>query len=288
MGQDVTRRRQLESQLARRQKLEAIGQLAAGIAHEINTPTQYIGDNIRFLQDAFADLGTLLAQYTALLQAARAGTLSLPLLRQIESTAAHLDIGYLVEEIPQAIQQSLEGIERVTRIVQAMKDFSHPGTGHKIPIDLNRAIESTITVARNEWKHIAEVTLDLEPSLPLVPCWPDAINQVVLNLIVNAAHAIADVVEAQGTGKGCITVRTRQERDAIVLSITDTGSGIPAAIRDRVFDLFFTTKTVGKGTGQGLAIAYDVVVRKHAGTITFDTVEGEGTTFIVRLPLAEV
>jgi two-component system NtrC family sensor kinase len=121
-----------------------------------------------------------------------------------------------------------------------------------------------------------------------VPCLPDEINQVMLNLIVNAAHAIADVVEAQGTGKGRITVRTRQEGDAIVLSITDTGSGIPAAIRDRVFDLFFTTKAVGKGTGQGLAIAYDVVVRKHAGTITFDTVEGEGTTFIVRLPLAEV
>jgi PAS domain S-box-containing protein len=288
MGQDVTRRRQLESQLARRQKLEAIGQLAAGMAHEINTPTQYIGDNIRFLQDAFGDLGGLLAHYTALLQAARAGTLPLSLLRQIESTAAHLDIAYLVEEIPQAIQQSLEGIERVTKIVQAMKDFSHPGAGHKIPIDLNRAIESTITVARNEWKHIAEVVLDLDPSLPPAPCLPDEINQVVLNLIVNAAHAIAEVVEAHGSGKGCITVRTRQERDGVVLSITDTGSGIPAAIRDRIFDLFFTTKAVGRGTGQGLAIAYDVVVRKHAGTITFDTVEGEGTTFMVRLPIVEV
>ena len=288
MGQDVTRRRQLESQLARRQKLEAIGQLAAGIAHEINTPTQYIGDNIRFLQDAFGDLKALLAHHEALLQATRAGTLPPSLLRQIEATAANLDIGFLVEEIPQAIQQSLEGIERVTKIVHAMKDFSYPGTGHKIPIDLNRAIESTMTVARHEWKHIAEVALDLDPSLLPVPCLPDEINQVVLNLIVNAAHAIADVVDAHGMGKGCITIRTRQERDWIVLSITDTGSGIPAAIRDRVFDLFFTTKAVGKGTGQGLAIAYDVVVRKHAGTITFDTVEGEGTTFMVRLPLAGV
>ena len=246
MGQDVTRRRQLESQLARRQKLEAIGQLAAGIAHEINTPTQYIGDNIRFLQDAFGDLKALLAHYEALLQATRAGTLPPSLLRQIETTAAHLDIGFLVEEIPQAIQQSLEGIERVTKIVHAMKDFSHPGTGHKLPIDLNRAIESTITVARNEWKHIAEVALDLEPSLPPVPCLPDEINQVVLNLIVNAAHAIAEVVEAHGSGKGYITVRTRQEKDWIVLSITDTGSGIPAAIRDRIFDLFFTTKASGQ------------------------------------------
>jgi PAS domain S-box-containing protein len=288
MGQDVTRRRQLESQLARRQKLEAIGQLAAGIAHEINTPTQYIGDNIRFLQDAFGDLRALLTQYKALLQATRAGAFSSPLLRQIETTAAHLDSEFLIEEIPQAIQQSLEGIERVTKIVQAMKVFSHPGMGHKIPIDLNRAIESTITVARNEWKHIAEVALDLDPALPLVPCLPDEINQVVLNLIVNAAHAIADVVDAPSTEKGGIAVRTRQEPDGIVLSITDTGSGIPAAIRDRIFDPFFTTKAVGKGTGQGLAIAYDVIVRKHAGTITFDTVEGEGTTFIVRLPLAGV
>jgi signal transduction histidine kinase len=288
MGQDVTRRRQLESQLARAQKLEAIGQLAAGIAHEINTPTQYIGDNIRFLQDAFADLHVLLAHATALRQATSAGTLPPALLRQLERTAATLDLEYLAEEIPQAIEQSLEGIARVTTIVQAMKDFSHPGTDHKIPIDLNRAIESTVTVARNEWKYVAEVALDLDPSLPLVPCLPDDINQVVLNLIVNAAHAIADVVHVHGTEKGCITLKTCQEQDGIVLSIRDTGSGIPAAIRDRIFDPFFTTKAVGKGTGQGLAIAYDVVVRKHSGTITFDTVEGVGTTFFVRLPLAGV
>jgi signal transduction histidine kinase len=167
-----------------------------------------------------------------------------------------------------------------------MKDFSHPGAEQKIPLDLNRAIESTITVARNEWKYVAEVALALDPSLPLVPCVPDDINRVVLNLIVNAAHSIADVVDTARGGKGCITVRTWQDGEAIALSITDTGTGIPAAIRDRIFDPFFTTKDVGQGTGQGLAIAYDVVVQKHGGTITFDTVEGTGTTFLVRLPLA--
>jgi PAS domain S-box-containing protein len=286
MGQDITARRQLERQLARGQKLEAIGQLAAGIAHEINTPTQYIGDNIRFLQEAFQALEALLAQHQILLHTARAGTLSPALLGEMETAAARLDMAYLVAEIPPALQQSLEGVERVTTIVRAMKDFSHPGAGQKTPIDLNRAIESTITVARNEWKYVAEVALALDPSLPLVPCVPDDINRVVLNLIVNAAHAIADVADTAREGKGCITVRTGQDGEAIVLSITDTGTGIPEGIRDRIFDPFFTTKDVGQGTGQGLAIAHDVVVQKHGGTITFDTVEGEGTTFIVRLPLA--
>lgn len=287
MGQDITRRRQLESQLGRAQKLEAIGQLAAGIAHEINTPTQYIGDNIRFLQAAFSDLTTLLAQYEALRQGASTGQLPAPLLERIEAAAARVDVVYLLEEIPQAIQQTVEGVERVAKIVQAMKDFSHPGTGHKTPIDLNRAIESTITVARNEWKYIADMVLDLEPFLPPVPCFLGELNQVVLNLIVNAAHAIGDIADSGGAVHGRITVSTRQEGDWVILCIADTGPGIPEAIRDKIFDPFFTTKDVGKGTGQGLAIAYDVVVQKHGGTLTFDTVEGQGTTFIIRLPLEE-
>jgi signal transduction histidine kinase len=285
MGTDITARKLLESQLMQAQKLESIGQLAAGIAHEINTPTQYVGDNTRFLQDAFGDLTTLLEQYAALFQASKAGLVPPALIREVEATAATVDVAYLTEEIPKAIQQSLEGIERIATIVRAMKEFSYPGHEDKTVIDLNKAIESTITVARNEWKYVAEMATDFDSALPLVPCLPGELNQVVLNLIVNAAHTIADVVGHGGQEKGTITIRTRQESDWVEVHIADTGMGIPTAIRDKVFDPFFTTKEVGKGTGQGLAIAHDVVVRKHGGTITFDTAEGQGTTFRIRLPL---
>lgn len=287
MGTDITARKMLESQLVRAQKLESIGQLAAGIAHEINTPIQYVGDNTHFLQDAFNDLTVLLDQATALQQASHAGSVPPAFFRTLEGIVAGLDVAYLTEEIPRALQQSLEGIERITMIVQAMKDFSHPGTGHKTLLDLNQAIKSTIIVARNEWKYVADIVTDLEPGLPLVPCLPGELNQVVLNLIINAAHAIADMIKTEATVKGTITLSTRQEGDGVTIRVTDTGTGIPTAIRDRIFDPFFTTKAVGQGTGQGLAMAHNVVVQKHGGTITLDTVEGHGTTFIIHLPLTE-
>jgi signal transduction histidine kinase len=286
IGVDITQRKVMETHLAQAQKLESIGQLAAGIAHEINTPTQYIGDNTRFLQDVFRDLDGLLERYATLLQATKAGMVTEALIQDIETAETTIDVAYLREEIPQAIQQSLEGVERVATIVRAMKDFSHPGGEEKTAIDLNKAIESTITVARNEWKYVADMVTDLDPTLPLVPCFPGPLNQVVLNIIVNAAHAI--VGGRRGPDKGTITLTTRQDGDWAEIRIADTGCGIPESIRDRIFDPFFTTKDVGKGTGQGLAIAHDVVVRKHAGTLTFETVEGCGTSFIIRLPLREV
>lgn len=285
LGEDVTERKVLQSQLVQAQKLESIGQLAAGIAHEINTPTQYVGDNTRFLQEAFTDLARLLETYAAFLRAYKEGTAAEALVREVEATAAQIDVAYLTAEIPQAIQQSLEGIARVATIVHAMKEFSHPGTEEKTAIDLNRAVESTITIARNEWKYVAEMVTDFAPGLPPVPCLPGELNQVVLNIVINAAHAIADVVGNRTQGRGTITVSTRQDGDWAELRIADTGTGIPAAVRDRVFDPFFTTKEVGKGTGQGLAMAHTVVVEKHGGTITFETAEGRGTTFIIRLPL---
>ena len=210
------------------------------------------------------------------------------LIRAVEATARAIDVAYLTKEIPEAIQQSLEGIERVAKIVQAMKEFSHPGSEEKTAIDLNSAIESTLTVARNEWKYVADMVMELDPTLPLVPCLPGELNQVVLNIIVNAAHAITDVVGDGSRGKGTITVSTRRDGGWVEIRITDTGTGIPEAVRDKVFDPFFTTKEVGKGTGQGLAIAHDVVVKKHGGTLTFTSEIGQGTVFRIRLPLGNL
>ena len=196
-----------------------------------------------------------------------------------------VDTGYLMEEIPKAIDQTLEGITRVSTIVSAMKEFSHPDTKEKIPLDLNHAINSTITVARNEWKYVADLETEFDPSLPLISCLPGEFNQVILNLIVNASHAISDVVKKGGPEMGKIKVQTRNCPEWAEILIQDTGTGIPEKARSRIFDPFFTTKAIGKGTGQGLAIARSVIVDKHGGSIHFETEEGKGTTFIIRLPL---
>ncbi len=281
---DITERKLLEAQLVQAQKLESIGQLAAGIAHEINTPTQYVGDNLHFLKESFAEALSLARKYRELLDTAKAGEITKSIIEEAEATIEKPDLAYLCDEIPKAIRQSLEGVERVTGIVRAMKEFSHPGTKEKELIDINTAIESTLTVSRNEWKYVADVATELDRSLPLVPCLPGEFNQVVLNLIVNSAHAIA---QKNGTSeeKGNIRVSTFKQNGWAEIRISDTGVGIPEEIRARVFDPFFTTKEVGKGTGQGLAIARSVIVDKHGGSITFDTVPGEGTTFIIRLPV---
>jgi PAS domain S-box-containing protein len=285
MCEDITERKQLQEQLLQAQKLESVGQLAAGIAHEINTPTQYIGDNVRFLRDAFQDLKKLLAHYERLLAAANDNTLSRETIQDVAAAVKHADTGYLLDEIPKAIDQTLEGITRVASIVGAMKEFSHPDTKEKIPLDLNHAINSTITVARNEWKYVAEMKTEFDSSLPLVSCLPGEFNQVILNLIVNAAHAIADVVNKGGPKMGKIKVQTKNCAEWVEIRIQDTGTGIPQKVQSRIFDPFFTTKEIGKGTGQGLAIARSVVVDKHGGSIHFETEEGKGTTFIIRLPL---
>uniref|UniRef100_A0A832A661 histidine kinase n=1 Tax=Desulfacinum infernum TaxID=35837 RepID=A0A832A661_9BACT len=285
MGADITQRKLLEAQLAQAQKLESIGQLAAGIAHEINTPVQFIGDNTRFLQEAFRDLEDLLEKYRELLDLARQVDGLSEAVRAVEETADAVDLEYLTAEIPKAVAQTLEGVHRVAKIVLAMKEFSHPGQEEKVPTDINKALENTLTVARNEWKYTADVIADFDPQLPLVPCIPGEINQVFLNIIVNAAHAIKEALNGQPDAKGTITVKTRAEDDWCEIRIQDTGTGIPEKIRHRIFDPFFTTKEVGKGTGQGLAIAHAVVVEKHKGHLGFESEEGKGTTFIIRLPL---
>lgn len=287
LAEEITERKALETQLAQAQKLEAIGQLAAGVAHEINTPIQYIGDNTSFLQDAFADISGLLSEHYRLLLAARTTSTSPALVAKIERAREDVDVDYLLDEIPTAIQQSLEGIGHVTEIVRALREFSHPSVAEKKAIDINSAIESTVAVARNEWKYVADVDTDYA-DLPLVPCLPGEFNQAILNLLINAAHAIADAVGDGATGKGTISISTRLAGDWVEIRLGDTGTGIPEEVQPRIFDPFFTTKDVGKGTGQGLAIAHNVIVEKHGGTIAFETEVGKGTTFTVRLPIAAV
>jgi PAS domain S-box-containing protein len=284
MIDDITERILLREQLFQAQKLESVGQLAAGIAHEINTPTQYIGDNVRFLQDAFQDMQKLLGNYDKLLRAAKDHAVSCETVNEISAAVEQVDAAYLVEEIPKAIDQTLEGVSRVAALVNAMKEFSHPGAKDKVSLDLNHAIQSTITVSRNEWKYIAEMETDYDSTLPTIPCLPGEFNQVILNLIVNAAHAIAAAAGAESPKKGKIKVQTRRCQKWAEIRIQDNGTGIPEKIRTRIFDPFFTTKEIGKGTGQGLAIARSVVVDKHGGTIHCETEEGKGTTFIIRLP----
>lgn len=286
LGADITERRSLEAELAQAHKLESIGQLAAGIAHEINTPTQFVADNLAFLDDAFHDVLDLVSMGQALAEACRAAGAAPDTVEALDRAVQDADWEYLRDEIPRAITQSKEGVQRVAGIVQAMKEFSHPGVEAKVRIDLNHAIETTVTVARHEWRYAADVELDLDPALPPVPCYPGEVNQVILNLVVNAAHAIA-AANAGSQQKGRIRVATRRDGGFVELQVADTGTGIPAAIRHRVFDPFFTTKEVGRGTGQGLAIAHSVIVDKHGGSIHFDTREGVGTTFFVRLPLDE-
>jgi len=286
MGEDITGRLVLEHELAQAQKLESIGQLAAGIAHELNTPIQFVGDNVRFLSDSFADLHATLTRYREILATAKSGRRLPPeLVETCEAELQRIDLDFLSDETPKAFAQTAEGINRVATIVRAMKEFAHPGSHEKAMVDLNKAIESTVVVARNEWKYVAELQTNLDSSLPPVLCLVGEFNQVVLNLIINATHAIADTVK--GTGKkGTITISTAHTDDSVEIRIADTGGGIPEAIRHKIFDPFFTTKGVGKGTGQGLAIARSVVVDKHGGTIRVESDVGKGTAFIIRLPLS--
>lgn len=289
--EEVTQKLSLERELRQAQKLEAIGQLAAGIAHEINTPIQYIGDNIRFLQDSFSDIDGILDICAKIVQTSKQDEnknkkFHTADLECLEKSMVEADIEFLQEELPQAIRQGLKGVQRVSEIVGAMRDFSHPGTDKKTLVDINQAISNTVTVARNEWKYVAELELDLDTNLPEVKCLVGEINQVILNLIVNAAHAIEEAATSRENDKGKITIVTLNKGDHIEIQVTDTGTGIPEDIRHRVFDPFFTTKEVGSGTGQGLSIGHRVITEKHGGSLSFTTKSGVGTTFCISLPVS--
>ncbi len=274
---DITKEKQLEAELAQAQKLESIGQLSAGIAHEINTPTQFIGNNVGFLKDAVADIFIFIDQVSSMIAGSTDGTLSVA---DLKGALQSLDAAYLRVEVPRAIEQLVEGIGRIKKIVGAMKEFSHPAVDRTL-VDINRAPLSS----RATNKYVAELTTIFDAELPAVPVMPGAFNQVILNMIVNAAHAIADPAGHQRAGLGAISITTQRLESGAEIRIKDSGCGIPAEIRDRIFDPFFTTKPVGKGTGQGLAIAHDVIVNTHGGSIAVESKPGAGTTFILRLPL---
>ena len=267
-GFDITDRKDAEARMASSDRLESIGRLAAGVAHEINTPIQYLNDSVSFIRDGVTEL---LAYIDELHKAT-------PVRPQ-----ASEDVDYMREELPPALTRVAEGLSRITEIVRSMKNFSHADQREMSEVDLNCAINSTLVVARSEYRDVADVDTDFG-EIPRVTCHGGQINQVVLNLVVNAAHAIGDATKGSGT-RGRIGVRTREENGQVIIAISDTGGGIPEAIRARIFDPFFTTKEVGRGTGQGLSVSRNVVVKGHGGELDFATELGVGTTFFVRLPI---
>ncbi len=271
---DITTSKLLERQLLQSQKLEAVGQLAAGVAHEINTPIQYIRDNTMFFRDEFSRLKDIIY----------------PIIEGLDNediTNSKSDIDYAFDEIPNAIKETLQGIEAVADIVRSMKEFSHPGSMEMVETDLNKNIEATVSVCKNEWKYVADIVWDLDSNLEPVPCFPAEINQVLLNLLVNSAQAIEEKMGVTGCRyKGIITVRSKALEKSAIIEIVDTGNGIKQEIQDKVFEPFFTTKAQGKGTGQGLSLAYSCIEQKHKGKLSFESKAGEGTTFRIELPYA--
>ena len=286
---DITKRKQaedkraaLERELSQANKLEALGTLASGVAHEINTPIQYMGDNMRFLSESVSSLSDLISRYQGMVKKGPEGAISAA---DVESLAAYedeLDLEFLLEEASEAIDQSLEGAKQVAKIVNAIKEFSHPGEDEKEMIDLNRLVETTLTVTTNQWKYIADVDLDLDADLPEVKCMPSEIGQVILNLIVNAADALSS---HKCEERGKISIKSRRFDDIAEIVVRDNGPGVPADLVERIFDPFFTTKDVGKGTGQGLAITHTIITQKHDGSIRYIGEEGKGAAFCIRLPV---
>ena len=281
LNKEMQERERIAIELRLAQKLESVGRLAAGIAHEINTPIQYVGDSVSFLQSAQAEIDCLLMAYRTAFDAVAAGE-SAAGLEGVEKARKSVDLEFLSTEIPKAFERTLEGVQRVADIVRAMKEFAHPGQIEQSAANLNHAIETTLTVARNEYKYSAQVETHLG-GLPEVVCNVGELNQVLLNLVVNAAHAIRESGKDASTGR--IGITTERADDHVVIRVSDNGCGIPEENLDKIFDPFFTTKEVGRGTGQGLAIARSIVVDKHRGHIEVQSECGVGTTFILTLPI---
>jgi two-component system, NtrC family, sensor kinase len=281
---DVTERKNLQAQLLHSQKMESIGQLAAGIAHEINTPIQFVSSNLSFLMDSMRPLVQALVSCRDVANAASCQADVAEKIEEASQVISDVDVDFLTEEVPKALRESQEGVDRVASIVLSIKKFAYPDNDEKKSVDVNAAVENTVQVARNEWKYVADVDLNLAPDLPPILCAPGDLNQVILNILVNAAHAIGSNA-AVSPGKGKITIATRLAEGFVEIATSDTGKGIPEAIRGRIFDPFFTTKEVGKGTGQGLSIVFSLL-KKHAGTVHFTSEEGHGATFVVRFPVA--
>ena len=285
VSQDVTERKRAQAELLAGRHLALLGTLAAGVAHEINTPIQFVGNSIQFLRDAASDLLQLVGTLRDIRLTASQGAPAEQALEACARAEENVDLSFLRQNMPGAFDRCIEGLNRVATIVRSLKEFAHPPETLMKAVDLNHVIQSTLNIATNEYKYVARVETELG-DLPPVVCHGGEISQTILNIIVNAAHAIGDVVNGTDQ-KGLITVRTSRQGGAAVIAISDTGGGIPENIRARVFDPFFTTKDVGKGTGQGLAIAWSTVKDRHHGELTFETEVGRGTTFFIRLPIAD-
>lgn len=275
----------LQQEQDRAHRFEAIGQLAAGIAHEINTPIQYIGDNVNFIKESFQDLLDLVDSLEPMLLRGSDPVDNTGLKIEFDRLAKEADMAFLSEEVPVAIDQTLEGVTRIKQIIRAMKRFSHPGKEDHTMANLNHCLESTIIISKNEWKYVAEIELDLDENLPEINCNPGELNQVFLNLIVNASHAIEEKMQTHSPEKGVIRISTRSDREWVEIVVEDTGAGIPDEVAEKIFDPFFTTKEPGKGTGQGLAIVRSIVVQHHKGKIEVETSPDKGSCFFIRLPI---
>ena len=283
--QDVTERQRLEIQLRLAQKLEAVGQLASGIAHEINTPTQFVSDNLQFLSESFDTVRGLLGRWREEVRALPPAPEIAELTARMASDELESDLEMIEENVGAAFTDAFEGVNRIKVIVAAMREFAHPAKRHKAACDVNHALSNTLTIARNEYKYIADVVQEYG-DVPPVTAFANDLNQVFLNLFINAAHAIEDAVH-DTRRRGVIGVRTSRVGDRVRIEISDTGSGIPENVRERIFDPFFTTKEVGRGSGQGLAIARAIVVERHGGELTFESEVGKGTTFRIDLPIRD-
>ncbi len=287
VAHDISEQLLLEAQLRQAQKLESIGELAAGIAHEINTPTQYVSTNTQFLGESFATLLVMLKQCKQLVLGVQTKQDHDELLRLSEATLDEKELEYLAEEIPNALSESETGLKRIAEIVHSINQLAHPGEVNKKLHSLNEIVNNIVTVSKNEWKYVAKINLELDENLFDIQCLKGEIGQVILNLIINGSHAIEAKLGSNAEEKGLISIQTLQDEGWAVLKVTDTGTGMPKKVLDKIFDPFFTTKEVGKGTGQGLAITHNVVVTLHGGTIEVETTEGKGSTFTIKLPFRD-
>ncbi|AIE83456.1 two-component system sensor histidine kinase NtrB [Fimbriimonas ginsengisoli] len=280
---DVSERKRLEAKVSHGEKMETLGRLATGIAHEINTPNQFIADNVRFLQDSFSELQSLVESYRKMAAEARAGSVSEETLRDVSAAEALHDFEFLSHEIPNASREALEGVERVGGIVKAMRQFSHPGTMRKEPINVNAVVSGALAVSRNEWKNTAKLEVCLEEEIPDVLGHAGDLGQAVLNLVVNACHAVRE--RHQDARMGVLKISTMAAGDTVMIEIEDDGCGIPAKNLKKVFEPFFTTKGVGIGTGQGLALVHRAVVELMGGDVEVHSEPGQGTRFTLRFPV---
>ena len=268
---------QAQAQLVQNDKMASVGQLSAGIAHEINNPTGFVLSNLKTLEEYINDIRCLITEYDTLLQ--RCVGISDEdvscIVKNIEKFKEKIDVVFLLHDIAQIFKETQDGMRRISKIVRDMKEFSHAGSDKPEYTDVNKGLESTLNIVWNEIKYKAEVKT-LYGDIPQVLCYPQQLNQVFMNILVNAAHAIE--------GRGVITLRTFSENGNVVIEISDTGKGISPEHLSRIFEPFFTTKPVGMGTGLGLSVAY-AIIKKHNGEITVDSKVGAGTRFQVCIPV---